>query len=191
MNLSISRRLVNDLSRHPPLTPEIDWVDWEGLVRLLELTYVPISKRFYEGVAANTQRIPDSANSQYHTLSIRRVLRNENVADAAEYSLAWHKRLYHAAAAKLGIYDSEIFARNLRSSPELVQMMSAAASSGQPHSLLARLDTFDEIDGKTSSMPIVVIPEADIARVIEWERSMIRFNTPSETSQVRQPSRSP
>ena len=47
--------------------------------------------------------------------------------------------------------------------------MDKAAKSGYPLSLLAALETRDKLSKKISKRPIVVIPGADISKVVDWE----------------------
>lgn len=159
-------RLVRDLERHPPLTEGI-LPQKQDLIRLLISTEVPESRRFYEEVIPNEQTIDDSANSKEHSVSVRRILRNK-LAD--DYEMSFFKNWYDAVVSSLGAYDSNVIARRLRADRDLVNLMQQAYQSGQPYSLLAKLETVDALSGSIETRPLIVIPNSsNMPKVLAWE----------------------
>lgn len=167
MDRNVAEKLAADLERHTPLTPNL-LPNKNYFLDLLISTDMSVSRRFYEEVAPNQVFIPDNATSQHHSLSIRRVLRNNQARD---YQLSRLKGLYEAASAALGIRDSDILTRRLRMDGSLARLMAEAALHGQPYSLLAKLETFDELSRKMVTRPLVIIPDSAPERVSSWENA--------------------
>ena len=158
--------LVRDLERHFPLTEGI-LPQKQGLIRLLISTKMPESRRFYEEVMPNEQPIPDPANSKEYSVSVRRILRNKLAYD---YETNFLKNFYDAVVSSLGAYDSNVLARRLRADRDLVNLMQQAYQSGQPYSLLAKLETVDILSGGIETMPLLVIPNSrNMPKVLAWE----------------------
>ena len=163
MDRNLAERLIAELEKHPPLSPNV-LPDRDYFINLLSSTDVPPSERFYEEVKPNQRHIPDSATNQNHFLSIRRVLRNDL---ARSYQLTKTKKIYETLASTSGIHDSDIWTRKLRTDMDLVQIM---VQCGQQYSLLAKLETFDEFSKKVATRPLVIIPDAqDLSKILEWE----------------------
>ena len=163
MDRNLAERLVAELEKHPPLSPNI-FPDRNYFINLLSSTDVPPSERFYEEVAKNQKHIPDSATNQNHFLSIRRVLRNSLARD---YQLSKIKEFYETLISVLGIHDSDVWTRKLRSDDEIVRMM--GQSRGQ-YSLLGKLETFDEFSRKVATRPLIIILDAqDLSKILAWE----------------------
>ena len=168
MERSQAEALIEKLVKHPPLTPNV-LPNRDYFINLLVSTDVPPSKRFYEEIDHNEVEINDPAMDFTHRVALRRVLRN-NLARENELSLL--KALYEAVVSKMGVYDSDVFTRRLRTDKDLVRMM---AQSGQQYSLLGKLETFDELSGKISTRPLLIIPNApDLDRITAWEIANIK-----------------
>ena len=166
MERYLAEILIGGLESHPPLTPGI-LADKNYFVNLLVSTQLKPSRRFYEEVGSNEAVIQNPAMDLTHYVSIKRVLRNRL---AKEYKLSWLKARYEAAASAFGIYDSDALTRKLRIGEDIVRMMAEAAQSGQPYSLLGKLETVDGILEKISRRPLVIIPNVgDLSRILAWE----------------------
>ncbi|MBI2541396.1 hypothetical protein HYV80_01680 [Candidatus Woesearchaeota archaeon] len=173
MDRNIAERLVAELESRSPLSPEVLKKDRDKLIDLLASTDVPPSKKFYKEVKPNQIYIPGNDSDQHHFLSIRRVLRNDR---AREYELSRAKQIYEVGLAALGIHDSDVWTRRLRTNKEIVRMMSQAmVQHGQPYTLVAKLETFEDVQKTVEIMPLVVIPSAqDLQKIIGWEISNAR-----------------
>lgn len=167
MDRNLAERLVEELEMHPPLSSQVlkrEEKDINKLVDALVATEVPPSKRFHEQVHPNNIYIHDAAMELHHFVSIRRILRNDQ---ARNYRLSTAKAWYEYAASTLGIHDSDIWTRKLRSNDDLIRMM---AQSPLPYSLLGKIETFEDSSRKVAIRPIVIIPEAhDSSKIREWE----------------------
>lgn len=181
MDRKVVERLIAELEIHPPLTP-IVLSNKSYLLDLLISTDMPVSRRFYEEVAPNQVSIQDDATSQYHSFSIRRVLRNNQ---ARGYRLSGLKRLYEGALGAFGIHDSDVLTRRLRGDRDLVRMMTEAAQHGQPHSLLAKFETFDELSRKVATRPLVIIPDASPERISSWETANTTYGRDTSHGMVK------
>lgn len=175
--------LVDALESHPPLTEGI-LPNRQELVDLLISTPVPPSKRFYESVGDNSQRIPDSGNDVSHNVAIRRILRNNLASD---YEGGTLRRLYEAAydalESRFGAYDSNVMLRKARANLRIAALMQQAHQAGHPYSLSGKLETFDEISGKVSTIPLIIIPgisNQDMYKVLAWELSHINPKRPED-----------
>ena len=163
MDRNLAEKLVAELEKHPPLTPNV-LPDRAYFIDLLASTDIPPSKRFYEEVKPNQRRILDTAANQNHFLSIRRVLRNSL---ARNYQLSKIKESYESLISALNVHDSDVWVRKLRADRDIVRMM---VQSGQPYSLVGKLETFDELSRKVATRPLVIIPYAqDLSKILEWE----------------------
>ena len=176
--------LVSTLESRPPLTEGI-LPNRQELVDLLISTPVPTtSKRFYESVGDNSQRIPDSGNDASHNVAIRRVLRNKLASDYEDNFL---KRLYQSAyddlESRFGAYDSNVMLRRARANPVIAALMQQAHQAGYPYSLSGKLETFDELSGKVSTTPLIIIPgvsNQDMQKILAWELSHINPRLPEQ-----------
>ena len=163
MDRNLAERLVEELETHPPLTTNV-LPNRDYFINLLVNTHVPPSSRFYEKIRENSTTIPDNAKDQFHILSMRRILRNNRAID---YRLSRLKKRYESLASALGVYDSDVFTRRLRTDRDIVALM---AKSAQSYTLLAKLDTYDEFSGKVATRPLVIIPDVqDLSKILAWE----------------------
>lgn len=132
---------------------------------------IPNSKRFYHDLTPNGQTIDDSG--RVHRLEIRKVLINEL---AEENSMPEWKKYYNHIAKKFN--STNALTRDLRTRPDIVDIMKEAAENGQPYSLIAKLTTYDygtpASKTKVTKQPFLLIPgvsnnETYIKAVSAWE----------------------
>ncbi len=164
MDRKIAETLVSELGIHGSLvTP-----DSELFLNELVSVDVPESSRFYEVLPGKQQLVEE--NGRYHSLSLRRVLRNRNAKD---YQLSQWKKAYEAIASVFGAYSSDALSRNLRADGTLVEMM---AGCDEPFSLLGKFQSYD-FDNPDATLfivtrPVLVIPGAkDMKPIHDWEKA--------------------
>lgn len=178
MDRKYSLTLIGELERHPPLTKEM--LDELKIFKALDSTDTPKSKRFYRRVEGDTLiRIPDNATDLDYYFLLRRILNNELAAEYVKkgYQQSQTKEAWGKLARSAGIYDSDALTRRLRVDPEMLKMMSQAAKQGQSFSLLGALESADKLSTKISKRPIVIIPGADIGKLVEWETANTHYFT--------------
>ncbi len=172
--------LAYGLEKHPGLIP----LDRARIVATLDQAYVPDTSRFHEIVPENWQSLEES--DRYHRFSLRRILRNKN---ARVYDPNLLKLTYATVISVFGGYSSDDMARRLRMDEHLARMM---IDNDHPFSLLAKQETVDFTDHEAvyiSKRPVLVIPGADMERVLKWESENTVYET--EVGIFRRPKRIP
>lgn len=166
MDRAIAKYLVEELERRIQLPQEASSDDRGKLIDLLVSTNVQPSTGLYQKVAPNRVFIPNYASDQDVHLLIRGVLRNDLASDP-RYKKP--KRFKEAVYTAFGNRD-HFWIRALITDNELVHMMAEAMDHKQPHSLLARLETFDESGKKVGVKPLFIVPYAsDQSKIFSWE----------------------
>lgn len=169
MNRKSTITLVKALGNHPPLTTGV--LDELYLFRVLDSTKVPASRRFYQEIGDNTTQISDPATDLKYYLLLRRILRNDVATQYIRqgYKLPALKKEWKRIADVLGVYDSDVVTRQLRTDPEMLEAMAKAHQDGHLYSLLAALETRDNLSNKIAKRPIIVVVGADLTKLVEWE----------------------
>jgi len=155
MDRKVAETLVSELGRQVRIvTP-----NKELFLDVLVSADVPESSRFYEFLPDKRQSVQETG--RYHSLSLRRVLRNRNARD------------YQLSRWKI----SDTLVRNLGSDGKLVEMMSRCE---EPFSLLGKFQSynFDNPDEKlfVVTRPVLVIPGAKNMKPIhDWEEANLIY----------------
>ena len=162
-----SQAIIEAMRNHPCMVKNLN----EEQIRAgLEGTLTPtVSRRFYETIDGRSQSIDEADRNIIFTP--RRVLRNRGEYGAR---LAGLKRVIGAVTHRLGAYSSSRLTRDLRTHPEIMELMT---HSDHPFSLLGKLETLDY--SMTSSpvretTPLLFIPgvhKGDVGTITSWELS--------------------
>ncbi len=162
MDRDVAEHLLSEFERQFTMVR----VDENKFLNVLLNTHVPESTRFYEEVPLNEQQIEES--SQYHYLSLRRVLRNRNTEG---YRITPLKQLWEKFTHSRGIYSSNVLSRNLRADKVLAEIMYKNKS---PFSLLGKFESYD-ISGedlRVITRPVLIIPDVKSREIIDrWEEA--------------------
>ncbi len=138
------------------------------LVSVLSDIQIRDTRRFHISVP-NTPEYSISVDEPeiFYTLSIRRILINEN---AEVIKPGRVKRAWASIVDKFGAYDSDVITGRLREDPALVEAMK---SSDLPYSLLLKFREVDysEHPHNKEEGPFLVIPDADIEAVMRFEKA--------------------
>lgn len=160
-------KLIVSLEKHPLLAA----LNKEAATKVIGLLKFDESSRFYITIPENSQEITESSD-RYHYFLLRRVLRNDR---ARGYNFAFLKQMHAGLLSSFRAYSSDVIARRIRDDDGVVDIMYRSARSGNPYSLLGKLETF-EADGEDSmsvtTRPILIVPETsarESARLQEWE----------------------
>lgn len=168
MKKEIAEILMNEIKQHEGIKLN----DERTVLETLLNTDVPESSRFYERIKNNEDWLDEPESSRYSVFSLRRIIRNENVA---KYEMNFLKRCLQGAFIFFNAYSSDDLCRRLRTDKQIVEMI---RESKIPYSLLAkkkslsyRLD-YEEGDRKVyiETKPILIIPGAKFKKLIyDWE----------------------
>ena len=167
MERAAAEQLFEGFSQHPiikGLHPNS-----EIFLPLLKRKYMSDSSRFSEELPEKDQPIIESSEV-YHKLSLRRVIRNRN---AKKHEIGRVKAKAIRVISHIPfVYSSVNFARDLRTHPELIDLMDRCEYD---FSVLGKVATYDSSGGENSSMirttrPILIIPSVDdMDKVLAWE----------------------
>ena len=181
--------LTKELQRHPILINAP--LDWSDIFNFLEKTGIKPSRRFAKRVEEREYLLDRTPDYQTNVLMLRRVLRNENATKylRESYKSGPHKNSWGVLASGLGIYDSDVFTRKLMEDPQMLEMMAKAYELGHPHSILGKVTTTDRDSVKIVTRPIIIIPSADIEKIVEWELANRVYGLRNSSEKVKEISR--
>lgn len=164
MNPTTADTLVTALEKHDiGIIPDRD-----KFLEILKRAHIPPSSKFSITMPDDPHPQVVDEQGRYHSLSLRRILRNQG---ARYHSLPFLDRLYGLFASSVGIHSSNLLVARIKASRKLIRLMEDCP---HPFSLLGKFQTyaFDNPDEILfiKTRPLLIIPNAaDTQEVYRWE----------------------